>query len=286
MRIASVAKPITLAAVRKLIRDGKLKSSTKVVGYLGVKAPTGKTMATGWSDITVAHLMNHQGGWDRDTAGDPMFKSKEISKSLGITGPAAPSNVITYMAGQPLQFTPGSKEVYSNFGYCLLGRVIEKASGKTYTDYVRSDITGPIGATSIDLGRSLPSARNSGEPVYLDSATTDNVMQPASTVKVRFPDGGFHLEAMDAHGGLTSSAPDLIRFLQAYWIDGQPRKAGVTGTWTFFGSLPGTTSMVHQRNDGVDLAVLFNERTGDASKDQAIKSMLNAAADSIKSWPK
>src|SRR5205814_4745692 len=118
---------------------------------------------------------------------------------------------------QRLDFDPGSKEVYSNFGYCVLGRVIEQVSGMTYIDYVKAEIF-PRAAKSIQLGRSLPKNRNPAEPIYRDSGTTTNVMEPASSVKVPWPDGGFCLEAMDSHGGLVASAPDLVQFLQVYMM--------------------------------------------------------------------
>ena len=47
------------------------------------------------------------------------------------------------------------------------------------------------------------------------------------TVSVPFPDGGFHVEAFEAHGGLIASAPALMHFLNAYWISGEPDR--VTG---------------------------------------------------------
>ena len=85
---------------------------------------------------------------------------------------------------------------------------------------------------------------------------------------------------MDAHGGLIASAPALGQFMQAYWISGEPRKPKSKGQhWTFFGSLPGTTAMVVQRADGVDIAVLLNaRRDGSFGDDNAVlkKSVMEA----------
>ena len=253
-RVASVSKPITLALLRKLIREGKLQLNTRIVPLLGLAPPAGQKMDPRWRDITVQHLIAHEGGWDRDKAFDPMFEPLKIARALDKPGPAKAADVIEYMAGQPLQFTPGSKSVYSNFyGYCLLGRVVEKGDRPELHRCAGQHLTLPLGLKSIDLGRTLPQYRNPLEPKYLDSGRTRNVMQPRSKVPVAWPDGGFHLEAMDAHGGLIASAPDLVRFLQAYWMDGQPRKNGSQSN-TFFGSLPGTwTMVVRQRPDGVIL---------------------------------
>ena len=65
---------------------------------------------------------------------------------------------------------------------------------------------------------------------------------------------------MDSHGGLIASAPDMVKFLQAYWMDGSERKPGQTASYVFFGSLPGSHTCIIQRPDGVNIAALFNQR--------------------------
>jgi CubicO group peptidase (beta-lactamase class C family) len=286
MRIASISKPVTLAALRKLLRTGKLDLKTKPFVYLAVQPPPGATMDKRLTEITIQDLIDHKGGWDRDKAGDPMFMSLKIARALGIPGPPTPAEIITYMAGQPLQFNPGSKSVYSNFGYCVLGRVIEKATGKKYIDYVHEAVTEPLGLKSIQLGRSLPKLRSPKEPIYLDPGFGPNVMIPGSKGVVPSPDGTFCIESMDAHGGLLSSAPDLARFLQAYWISGQPRRAGEVESFIFFGSLPGTHTMAQQRRDGLNIVALFNQRADSSGLSyDAIEGLLNKTADAVKKWP-
>jgi N-acyl-D-amino-acid deacylase len=287
MRIASVSKPITLAALFHLIREGKLSLKTKAFVFLGVKPPPGQTMDPRLLDITVGDLVEHKGGWDSKKAGDPMFMPLKIAKALGKKGPAGAADVVTYMAGQPLQHDPGSKYDYSNFGYCVLGRVIEKASGKKYIDYLHDAVTTPLGLNSIQLGRTLPKNRNPQEPVYLDPIMARNVMLPASKAEVPDPDGGFHLEAMDAHGGLVASAPDLVKLFDVYWMNGRVREPGEVASFKFFGSLPGTWAFAAQRADGVTIAALFNQRTDPSGLSyDPIEEMLNAAAKRIKLWPK
>jgi hypothetical protein len=106
-------------------------------------------------------------------------------------------------------------------------------------------------------------------------------------VKVPWPDGGFHLEAMDSHGGLIASAPDLVKFLQAYWMNGSPRKAGESTSYIFTGSLPGTYTFMTQRPDGINIAVLFNQRgSGSDPEYDEIQGLLTKTTDGIKAWPK
>jgi Beta-lactamase len=241
------------------------------------------TPDTRLKDITVQQLMDHQGGWDRDASGDPMFESIMIANALGVPSPPSQTDTVRYMMGRPLDFTPGTKTVYSNFGYLLLGLIVEQITGTDYTAWVQQQILNPQGAasTEIQLGHSLPAQRNSREPWYSDFNTAPNVFNPSVTVSS--PDGGFYLEAMEAHGGLISSARAVAQFLRGYWISGFPRDNS-SQEWLFFGSLPGTYALAHQRPDNVNIVVLMNQRADDDSY-SFIKQLTDSAADSIVTWP-
>jgi CubicO group peptidase (beta-lactamase class C family) len=298
MRIASVVKPITAAAILRLIREGKLKPDDRAFVFLGVEPPPGRAGDSRLKDITIQHLLDHKGGWDREAAFDPMFRPLKIAAALGKPGPADARDIITFMAGQPLQFPPGGAAdgkyadgKYSNFGYCVLGRVIEKVTGKRYVDYVREALLIPLKINSVELGRSLPRDRNPCEPYYADIGRTVNVVEPKNKVRVPWPDGGFYLEAMDSHGGLIASAPDLVRFAQAYTIRGEPcaskGKGKQFGRRTAFGSLPGTWSMLLWRDDGVNIAAIFNQRSDPSGLPyEAINKVLNNVTDGTKKWPR
>jgi CubicO group peptidase (beta-lactamase class C family) len=265
MRIASVTKPITAAEVRKLIREKKLALDTKVFPTLGIKPYNGKEGDRRLNSITVEQLLEHKGGWDRDKSYDPMFMMAEIEKALKLKKSPTPENVIEYMLAQPLQFAPGERSSYSNFGYCVLGRVIEQVTGKSYEEAIARDTLGPAGiqvgrGKDLTLGRSSSKARDPNEVWY-----------PIN-------DDSFSLEAMDAHGGWIASAPALCRFLDSYWINGEPRKSSEGSNWTFFGSLPGTSSMARQRPDGINVVVLINNRRDGENDDLDVLSRTVDAA--------
>jgi N-acyl-D-amino-acid deacylase len=281
-RIASLTKPITAAAIWRLIRLGKLGLNTRVVDVLKVNPPADKERDPRWNKITIRHLLEHRGGWDRDKIFDPMFCPLEIASALGKKGPATQQDIITYMAGQPLQFEPGSKSVYSNFGYCLLGRVIEKVSGQTYVEYIQQKLLAPLGIRSVALARTLPRDRNPREPFYADPESGRNVVEPNRRDPVPAPDGTFCIEALDSHGGLIATARDLARFFRVYSIDGQPVAGRVAGY--FFGSLPGSFTVVVQR-EGVVMVALFNQRRDPSGRDYfQIREVLERAADRAH-WP-
>lgn len=258
-RVASVTKPITAALIRQAAREGKLSLEANAFELLELKPVADPRLG----DITIAQLLAHQGGWDRDAAFDPMFHLDEIRKELSLTQPVTPDDVIRYMLHQPLQFAPGEKKAYSNFGYCVLGRVLEKSAHKPFAECVEQMICRPLGTKDILLGCNASDKRHPREVWY-----------PVE-------DDAFSLDVMDAHGGLIASTPALCRFLDAYWITGEPRKPGGTADWTHFGSLPGTTAMVRQRTDGHNIAVLLNGRRDESFRDDnnTLKSVIDAAID-------
>ena len=261
LRIASISKPITAAAIRKLEDAGVLAYTTRIVELLELTPRAGDSPDPRIYDVTIQHLLDHQGGWDRGQAFDPMFRSNIIADSLGLDRPPETEEIAQYMMGQPLQFTPGSKRSYSNFGYALLGLAIKKVTGTDYTSYVKTEILSPIGASDVHLGKTLPAKRPASESWYFDPYTCENVMKPGPSEYVPCPDGGFYLEAMDAHGGLIASSRALVKFADAFWMNGDPRPSGATNRWYYFyGSLNGNYSMLYQHTSGINIAVLFNQR--------------------------
>jgi N-acyl-D-amino-acid deacylase len=263
MRIASVTKPITAVAVRQIIRQGKLTLDTKAFELLKLSPPPDSKPDPRLAEITVAHLLDHKGGWDRDESFDPMFRIHRVERTLRLRRSAKPADVIRYMLGQPLEFDPGARYAYSNFGYCVLGRVMEKATGKPYFEYIRDDLCKPLGIADIKLARNAPRARDPRE--------------------VWYPTRDVNVEVMDAHGGLIASAPALATFLDYHWCSGEPRRAGQRGAWVFFGTLSGTTAMVRQRSDGHNIAVLYNNRREDTYEqdDTQLQSLVDDAIDKV-----
>ena len=291
-RIASVSKPVTAVAVLSLVQKGKLELDAKAFGLLGL-APTDPRAA----EITVRQLLQHTAGWDREKSGDPMFKSLEIAKAQGVPPPADANTILRWMLEKPLDFDPGTRHAYSNFGYCVLGRIIEKVSGAGYEVFVKKTVLEPMGITRMRLGKSRLEERAKDEVVY---------RQPGAS-----PYGGFYLEAMDAHGGWLASAVDLARFASsldkvldrktqetmwapppglkaaaAYyacgWMVRPVGKEGKANTW-HNGSLPGTNTLLVRRHDGLTWVALFNQRS---PKDGELDPALHRAADAVAEWPK
>jgi CubicO group peptidase (beta-lactamase class C family) len=266
LRIASVSKPITHAMVLKAIDDKLIAKDTKFYEYLDFKPFGGKLGDERIKTITVSQLLQHTGGWDREKSEDPMFSVKKFEKEMKLKTPVTPRNVVEYMLAKPLDFEPGEKTVYSNFGYCILGRVLEKAYKKPYAEVLAKLIGKPHKLPDIRVGVAASKKRDPREVWY------------------PIADDNYPLDVMDAHGGLVASAPALCEYLDLYWIGGEIRKANQKARYAFFGSLPGTTAMVLQRADGTNVAVLINGRR-DASLEtdnEALKKNIEKALDEKK----
>jgi hypothetical protein len=114
-----------------------------------------------------------------------------------------------------------------------------------------------------------------------------------TNIQVRYVDGGYYLESFDAFGGLSASAGDLCRYMLRYWVAGDQRVPGSSYGWSyiFYGSLPGTPTVIHQNitqnsssTNGLEFAALFNERAGGNDNEEAHTAIVSASTN-VTSWP-
>jgi len=233
MRIASVTKPITSMGIMKLVHDGVLKLDDhpfpfSEVGQIIAGTPDnyyygGPSNAQNpvynkeLSKITVSDLLHHAGGWDRDAGPDltgyTVLQGLATFLSEKKGTPSGPPDCTTLMAfaeSQPLQFTPGMKNDYSNVGFCALGEVIRETSGMPYLDYVTVNVLTPIGMHDTTLGSTPRSKALDRESVYYDSTDPSqaSLFPPYSVVTAPYSGIGA-LEALQGAGGMVSTAIDL-----------------------------------------------------------------------------
>jgi N-acyl-D-amino-acid deacylase len=224
-RLASVSKPITAVGVMLLVERGKLKLDDPVLKHITLKAavPAKGQFDKRWEKITVRQCLQHTGGWDRDKKGgfDPIGIPHKISKALELDGPPTPNDIVRYMMGQPLDFDPGAKMIYSNLGYLVLGRVMESVTGQKYEPWVKKNVLAPAKIADMALARALPEKRAKNEVRYYDGKkrTGACLYAPRAGEKVPLPDGAENVEGFEAHGGWVASAVDLVRFASAFDYD-------------------------------------------------------------------
>ncbi|HEU0165220.1 MAG TPA: serine hydrolase domain-containing protein, partial [Thermomicrobiales bacterium] len=139
-RIASTSKPFTGVAILMLVDAGKLTLDTPVFPLLGLTPANNSPKDSRLDTITVEHLLVHAGGWDSAGSGmDPQYLPWTLlaSNTLSAENPAEAATIIRFMQSEPLDFDPGTVSSYSNFGFNVLGRVIEHISGMDYDEFVQ-----------------------------------------------------------------------------------------------------------------------------------------------------
>ncbi len=327
-RIASISKPITAVAILRLAEQGKLELQSTVSEVLDLEpliSEAGESFDSRWHDITIQHLLQHRGGWDRDQSFDAMFQSVRFARQAGTEPPADQWAVIEAMLAQPLDFAPGERYAYSNFGYCLLGRIVEQVTGQSYERYVQQHVLRPLGIEGMRLGATRLSERAENEVRYYQPGTGKSVFQADLDQQVPWPYGAWNLEAMDAHGGWIASAEDLAKFAVAFddpdqcpILDGKSvrlmheRPEGLGGYeengdekqsyyslgWMnrvtssginhwHTGSLAGTATILIRRHDGKNFVALMNTRISPTTSHlgREIDRLLHLMANGVAEWP-
>lgn len=219
-RIASVSKLITAVAIMHLYEQGTISINDTVFGVNGIlndpefldfKDPRiGK--------ITVANLLNHTAGWSK-RLGDPIFNSVYIAKKMNVENPSNLDMIIKFTLQEKLSYSPGRHYSYSNFGYAVLGRIIEKVTKMKYEDYVISNILRPAGIFDMHIGHNFYYEKFPNEVKYFEpegSAFCEAV--DGSDIMVPKTYGGNDFNLLAAAGGWVASAPELAKFLT--YIDG------------------------------------------------------------------
>ena len=283
-RIASISKLITATAIMKLVEEGKLSLNARVFGVDGIlndpyfSEPKDKRVY----GITVAHLLSHEAGWSQ-RYGDQMFMPMLIAEKLGLQLPIDTKTILRFALDKRLQYTPGSGKAYSNLGYSVLGLIIEKVSGMSYSEYCTKEIFEPLGIYDMKIAGNLPSDRNPFEVTYYEPNDVEFKPSIYGTGELVPPSyGGNDIKSLGAAGAWVATAPDLMRLLLA--IDGFNTRPDILndqsirfmtdnnngyapvgwkgtiydGTWWRTGSFPGSAGMMKRQSNGISWVVLFN----------------------------
>jgi N-acyl-D-amino-acid deacylase len=271
MRLASVTKPFTAAAIRTLIDAGVISLTSRAFdvgqpggGILDI-APFPSLGDARIGNITVEHLLQHRAGWNRNTVGDFDFSDYAAAAAMGLPMPVSRVDRMRFILGQPLQFTPGTQTAYSNIGYDALGLIVEVVTGQPYEQYLQEEVLDPLGISPDDLmqGRTRWEDRNPREPFYDALFSSPSVFDPDGAW-VQQPYGDWNLESHESNGALISAASPILWFLDERIVSGYdiglPRPPNEPPSYqaVHFGGMPGTSTVAAQRGDGVSFVVLFN----------------------------
>ncbi len=135
VRICSITKQVTAVAILQLVEAGKVQLDDDIHLYV-------PDYPIGEAKVTLAQLLGHTAGIPSIETLAEWAKSWREDRTL--------DQLLEVIKKSPLDFPPGTDFRYSNNGYVLLGAVIEKVSGQTYADYVRTHLFQPAGMTHSD----------------------------------------------------------------------------------------------------------------------------------------
>ena len=286
-RIASLSKSITSVCIFRLIEQAKLSLTDKVFGKSGLLAERFNKVRknTYLEEVSIEHLLTHRvGNWDNE-ADDPMFLNNKMTHD---------ELIYWTLERRVLTRHPGIDYKYSNFGYCLLGRVIEEVTKKSYEDAASDLVFKPCGMTSLDLTGNTLKERRPFEVIYCDQNGYDPY--------------GFNFRRMDSHGGWISTSEDLARFL--VHVDGFPTKPDIlnsdsinvmttpsnsgyakgwcvnrSNNWWHNGSLQGSLSFMVRADNGFCMVALINSRRWKSPMDGDLDKLTWDMIGQVNRWP-
>jgi len=292
-RIASVSKPITSAAIMKLTQIYPDFDLTDKVfgngGLLGNSYGDATKYSAREKAITLQNLLEHTAGgtsWTND-GNDPMFSNPSMNQT---------SLIADVLDNREPDIVPGSLWKYSNFGYCLVGRIIEKKTGQNYQTWVKNNILAPCGISAMQIAGDTKADRKAKEVVYYGQNGDDPYK--------------WKIARMDSHGGWIASAIDLARFCTH--VDGFNNTPDILSSasittmttpcsvangyakgwnrdnsdeWWHMGSLPGTGSIMLRTSSGYTISFLTNTKDGNTVYFNDMNTLVRGFVSGVKNWP-
>ncbi|MFC0425833.1 serine hydrolase domain-containing protein [Chryseobacterium scophthalmum] len=201
--LASVSKQFTAMGIVLLEKQGKLKYDDPISKFI--------PELSFYKNITVRNLLNHTGGLP-DYIG--LFQ-KNWDKSKFATN----KDIVTEFAKYKpeINFQPNEKYEYSNTGYALLGYIIEKASGKTFGDYLEANIFKPLGMknTFVYRSRFQPKVIENYAKGFIEN-DFGSIISPDDLGKSYYT---YYLDGMVGDGMVNSTTEDLLKWDRSLYTD-------------------------------------------------------------------
>ncbi len=310
-RIASASKLLTATAVMKLCESDRLDLSTKVFGAEGILNDSTllDLHSSRHKSITVEHLLHHTSGL-YSPLGDPAFANYSVARTLGRELPLTLDDMVEYATRCRVRYMPGDHYDYSNLGYMILGKVVERVSGMSYESFVRDSILAPAGCYDMFVGRNFSKNRAPNEVQYYEVKEAEPVEAYDGSGKMTMKsNGGNNVTLLGAAGGWVASPAELLRLVAA--INGGGSKAdilskesvktmtydsrrykpigwaSVNGTqWMRSGSMAGTSALIKKQKDGYTWVFVTNCSAWIGPYfSNHISTSVSRAVGRVKQWP-
>jgi D-alanyl-D-alanine carboxypeptidase len=208
--IGSNTKQFTAAAIMMLVEEGKVRLEDSVTKYFP-EAPQA------WHGITIRHLLTHTSGIQNHVAVSRWLDVFRTNLAFETTPPR--DELLKMFFKLPLEFQPGESWAYDNTGYYLLGIVIERASGKSYWQFLDERIFKPLGMNatrSTDPQPVVPN-RASGYEWKNDHFENRSILLPAIAFSA---------------GSLLSTVEDMAKWDSALYTGKLLKKSSLDQMWT------------------------------------------------------
>ncbi len=311
-RVASVSKLITAVAIMKLDESGKLSVKDTVFGERGILNDSIflNTRSRNIKRITVEHLLRHTGGFS-NPHGDAAFHPDLVARWLKKELPLSMDDMVEYASKNRLRARPGEWFDYSNMGYIVLSKIIEKASGMPYELYVRDSVLAPAGCYDIHLAQNFASDFRENEVSYYEVKEAELVpAYDGSDTLVMKSLGGNNVRGLYGAGGWVASPVELLKFISAinrceireqilsdesidFMIlsDKRHRPAGwstaTSREWHRTGSMAGTSAMIKAQTNGYSWVFISNSSSWTGPKlARQMNGSISRAISRVKEWPK
>jgi CubicO group peptidase (beta-lactamase class C family) len=188
--IGSITKQFTAVAIMQLVEQGKVQLDADFAAYLPDSPVKGRR-------LTVAQLLDHTSGLKNYTALGPAYMQDTFRLDVST------DRMAKLIAAQPFDFEPGTDWDYTNSGYFLAGMLVEKVSGLSYAEYVRTHIAERAGLAATEYC-DLKAVRPGRAKGY--QAAKDGGLENAAPISMTVP---------YAAGALCSTALDLLKYQRA-----------------------------------------------------------------------
>ena len=165
MRLASVAKAFSGAAAVAAVAQGTMTLDDTVSRWR-------PDLPSVWGPVTLSQLLNHTSGVPTFTTSEA-FRDRLVARPLT---PVPPRQLVEYVAGEDLEFAPGSRYAYSNTDNILIGLMVEAASDRSYEHELGSRVSSRLGLrqTSLPSGYRLPRPFIHGYDVHPSGGISDD----------------------------------------------------------------------------------------------------------------
>lgn len=287
MRMASVSKLITAVGIMVLHERGDLNIKDTVFGPSGILNDSlynSLIKDKNYYKITVEHLMRHQGGFRRD----PLFSSRDVKHQLKLDCAPDADDFCRVVLNRRLKFAPGSWQSYSNFGYLMLSKIIEKVSGQPYEEFIKAEVLEPAGCYDMHIAGTYYEDKRDNEVRYYTHEGDGKYIEEYtdSGIMVERCYGGNNIPLLSGAGAWCGSPAEISRLVAS--IDGRPEVPDIitpesvelmTGYydkdtfslgwndthpakgWSRSGTLSGTTALVKLFPDGECWIFISNTST-------------------------